>query len=306
MSKILIATDKPFSKDAVSKISSVIEKAGFVCSLLESYTSKQQLLDAVSDANALIVRSDVIDKEVIDAAKQLQIIVRAGAGYDTIDLAAATEKNIVVMNTPGQNANAVAELVFGMMIFFARASFSGKAGTELRGKSIGIHAFGNIGKLVAKIAQGFGMTVYAFDPYVSHSVIEAEGVISLGTVEELYASCQYISLHIPATEKTKLSINKNLLSRMPQNAVLINTARKEVIHEDDMLEFMAERPDFSYLSDIAPSKKEQFEQQFAARVFFTPKKLGAQTAEANSNAGVAAAKQIINFFTKADTTFKVN
>lgn len=306
MTKVLIATDKPFSKEAVSSISSVIEKAGFTCVLLESYTSKTQLLQAVADVSAIIIRSDIIDKEVIDAAPNLKIVVRAGAGYDNVDLAAATAKGIVVMNTPGQNANAVAELVFGMMVFYARASFSGKAGSELKGKSIGIHAFGNIGKIVAKIAQGFGMKVYAFDPYVSHDVIEAEGVISLGTVDELYTNCQYISLHIPATEKTKQSINYSLLSKMPKNAVLINTARKEVIHENDLIRIMEERADFSYLSDIAPANKEMLEEKFATRVFFTPKKLGAQTAEANSNAGIAAAKQIVGFITKGDTTFQVN
>ena len=306
MTKVLIATDKPFSKEAVSSISSVIEKAGLTCVLLESYTSKAQLIEAVADVSAIIIRSDIIDKEIIDAAPNLKIVVRAGAGYDNVDLAAASSKGIVVMNTPGQNANAVAELVFGMMIFYARASFSGKTGSELKGKSIGIHAFGNIGKIVAKIAQGFGMKVYAFDPYVSHDVIEAEGVISLGTVTELYTNCQYISLHIPATEKTKQSINYSLLSKMPKNAVLINTARKEVIHEDDLIRIMEERTDFSYLSDIAPANKQVLEEKFASRVFFTPKKLGAQTAEANSNAGIAAAKQIVGFITKGDTTFQVN
>lgn len=306
MTKVLVATEKPFAKEAVDGIVSIVEKAGFSCILLESYTSKQQLLDAVVDVDAIIIRSDIIDKEVIDAAKQLKIVVRAGAGYDNIDLEACTAKGIVAMNTPGQNANAVAELVFGMMIFFARVSFSGKSGTELRGKTFGIHAFGNIGKLVAKIAKGFGMKVFAFDPYVSHPVIEADGVTSLATVEELYTNCQYVSLHIPATEKTIKSINYSLLSKMPKGAVLINTARKEVINEDDLLRLMSERKDFSYLADVQPSKIADFEENYKGRFYFTPKKIGAQTEEANINAGLAAAKQIAGFITKGDKTFQVN
>lgn len=306
MAKVLVATDKPFAKEAVDGIVKVVEKAGFTCALLESYTSKQQLLDAVVDADAIIIRSDIIDKEVIDAAKQLKIVVRAGAGYDNIDLDACTARGIVAMNTPGQNANAVAELVFGMLVFFNRVSFSGKSGTELRGKTLGIQAFGNIGKLVAKIGKGFGMKVYAFDPFVSHPVIEAEGVTSLNTIEELYSTCQYVSLHIPATEKTIKSINYNLLSKMPKGATLINTARKEVIHEDDLLKIMSERKDFVYISDIQPGKLAEFEENYKGRYFFTPKKIGAQTEEANINAGIAAAKQIVGFITNGDKTFQVN
>jgi len=306
MAKVLVATDKPFAKEAVDGIVKVVEKAGFTCALLESYTSKQQLLDAVVDADAIIIRSDIIDKEVIDAAKQLKIVVRAGAGYDNIDLDACTARGIVAMNTPGQNANAVAELVFGMLVFFNRVSFSGKSGTELRGKTLGIQAFGNIGRLVAKIGKGFGMKVYAFDPFVSHPVIEAEGVISLNTIEELYSNCQYVSLHIPATEKTIKSINYNLLSKMPKGATLINTARKEVIHEDDLLKIMSERKDFVYISDIQPGKLAEFEENYKGRYFFTPKKIGAQTEEANINAGIAAAKQIVGFITNGDKTFQVN
>lgn len=306
MTKVLVATEKPFAKDAVDGIVKIVENAGFSAVLLESYTSKQQLLDAVVDVDAIIIRSDIVDKEVIDAAQKLKIVVRAGAGYDNIDLDACTTKGIVAMNTPGQNANAVAELVFGMMVFFARVGFNGKSGTELRGKTIGIHAFGNIGKLVAKIAKGFGMKVYAFDPFVSHSVIEAEGVVSLATVEELYSTCQYVSLHIPATEKTIKSINYSLLSKMPKGAVLINTARKEVINEDDLLKIFAERADFSYLADVQPSKLPELEQQFKGRFFCTPKKIGAQTEEANVNAGLAAAKQIVGFITNGDKTFQVN
>lgn len=306
MTKVLVATEKPFAKEAVDGIVRIVEKAGFTCVLLESYSQKQQLLDAVVDADAIIIRSDIVDNDVVAAAKQLKIVVRAGAGYDNIDLDACSAKGIVAMNTPGQNANAVAELVFGMMVFFVRVGFNGKSGTELKGKTIGIHAFGNIGKLVAKIAKGFGMKVYAFDPYVSHSVIEAEGVISLATVEELYSLCQYVSLHIPATEKTIKSINYNLLSKMPKGAVLVNTARKEVIHEDDVLKLMSERADFSYIADVQPSKIAEFEQNFKGRYFFTPKKIGAQTEEANINAGIAAAKQIVGYITNGDKTFQVN
>ena len=306
MTKVLVATEKPFAQEAVEGIKHIVEKAGFTCILLESYTSKQQLLDAVADVDAIIIRSDIVDKEVVDAAKNLKIVVRAGAGYDNIDLDACTAKAVVAMNTPGQNANAVAELVFGMMIFFARVQFSGKSGTELRGKTFGIHAFGNIGRIVAKIAKGFGMNVYAFDPFVSHDMIEKEGVTSLSSVEELYKTCQYVSLHIPATEKTVKSINYNLLSMMPENAVLVNTARKEVINEDDMLKLMAERKDFSYIADVRPSKDAEFEEKFAKRVLFTAKKTGAQTEEANVNAGLAAANQIVGFISKGDRTFQVN
>lgn len=306
MTKVLIATEKPFAKEAVDGIVSIITTAGFTPVLLESYTDKKQLLDAVVDVEAIIIRSDIIDKEVISAAKSLKIVVRAGAGYDNIDLAACTEAGVVAMNTPGQNANAVAELVFGMLVYYLRVGFSGKSGSELRGKKIGIHAYGYIGKLVAKIAKGFGMKVYAFDPFVSHADIEKDGVISLTSVEELYKTCQFVSLHIPATEKTIKSINAKLLSTMPKNAVLINTARKEVINEEELLQLMAERSDFSYLADVKPGKAEEFEANFKNRILFTPKKSGAQTEEANINAGLAAARQIEGYITKGDATFKVN
>jgi len=306
MTKVLIATEKPFAQDAVDGIKKIVEDAGFTCVLLASYTDKSQLLEAAADADAIIIRSDIIDKEVIDAAKNLKIVVRAGAGYDNVDLQAASEKGVVVMNTPGQNANAVAELVFGMMVFLARGFFSGKAGTEIKGKSIGIHAFGNIGKIVATIAKGFGMNVFAFDPFVSEDVIKAEGVTPVSTVEELYSTCQYVSLHIPATEKTKNSINFDLLSKMPEGAVLVNTARKEVIDEEGVIKLMENRQDFCYISDIAPSNKDEFQTKFEGRVFFTPKKLGAQTAEANINAGLAAANQIVGYILKGDNTFQVN
>ncbi|WP_282038673.1 NAD(P)-dependent oxidoreductase [Saccharicrinis aurantiacus] len=305
MAKVLVATEKPFAKVAVEGIKEIVDKAGFEFALLEKYTDKSELLEAVKDADALIVRSDKVTQEVVDAASNLKIVVRAGAGYDNLDLAACTAKNVVAMNTPGQNSNAVAELAFGMMIAMARNAYNGTAGTELRGKKIGIHAYGNVGLYVAKIAQGMGMEVFAFDPFVDDAVIKADGVTPLASMEELYSTCQYVSLHIPATEKTKESINYDLLKTMPANAVLVNTARKEVIHEADMIKLMMEREDFSYISDIAPDNKNDYA-PFGGRFFFTPKKMGAQTSEANINAGVAAANQIVNFINNGDTTFKVN
>jgi len=305
MTKILVATEKPFAKAAVEQIKALVEEAGFEFALLEKYTDKQQLLDAVKDAAALIVRSDKITREVLDAAKGLKIVVRAGAGYDNLDLEACTEKGVVAMNTPGQNSNAVAELALGMMVFMARNKFNGTAGTELRGKKLGIHAYGNVGHYVAKIAKGFGMEVYAYDPFVAKENIEADGVTAVETVEELYSTCQYVSLHIPANDKTKKSINAELLGKMPAKAVLVNTARKEVIDEESVLGLMAEREDFIYISDIAPDN-EAFVKEYADRVFFTPKKMGAQTAEANINAGVAAANQIIAYINDGVETFRVN
>jgi len=305
MTKVLVATDKPFAKEAVDQIKAIVKEAGFEFALLEKYTDKAELLEAVKDASALIVRSDNITAEVVEAAKDLKIVVRAGAGYDNLDLAACSAKNIVAMNTPGQNANAVAELVFGMMIFMARNAYNGSSGTELRGKKIGIHAYGNVGVYVAKIAKGMGMDVYAFDPFVSADKMKADGVTPVSSVEELYSTCQYVSLHIPATDKTKESINFDLLSKMPKNAVLVNTARKEVIHEADMIKLMNERADFSYISDIAPGNKDAYS-AFEGRYFFTPKKMGAQTEEANVNAGVAAANQIVDFIKNGNTTFQVN
>ncbi len=306
MKKILIATEKPFAAAAVGAMKEIASSSNYEVVMLEKYTEKSQLLEAVANVDAMIIRSDSADKEVLDAAKNLKIVVRAGAGFDNIDLAAATANEVVAMNTPGQNSNAVAELVFGMMLLIARNSYDGKAGTELRGKSIGIHAYGNIGRYVAAIAKGFDMTVYAFDPFVDKAAIEADGVIAVDTVEELYTKSQYVSLHMPATEKTKKSINKSLLSLMPKGAVLVNTARKEVINEDELMAIMAERTDFRYVSDIAPASSHVFEDKFQGRFFFTPKKIGAQTAEANNNAGIAAVNQIINFFEKGDIKFKVN
>lgn len=305
MTKILVATEKPFAKVAVEKIEAIVKEAGFDFALLEKYTDKADLLAAVKDASALIVRSDKVDAEVIEAAPELKIVVRAGAGYDNLDLEACTAHNIVAMNTPGQNSNAVAELAFGMMISMARNAYNGTAGTELRGKKIGIHAYGNVGIYVAKIAQGIGMDVYAFDPFVSADKIKADGITPVDTVEELYSTCQYVSLHIPATPQTTESINFDLLSKMPANAVLVNTARKEVIHEADMIKLMNQRADFCYISDIAPDNKMDYA-PFGGRFFFTPKKMGAQTAEANINAGVAAANQIVDFIKNGNTTYKVN
>jgi len=306
MIKVLVATEKPFAKAAVDGIRKVVEEAGFQLVLLEKYTAQNDLLKAVADVDALIIRSDKATKEVIEAGKNLKIIVRAGAGYDNVDLVAATEKGIVVMNTPGQNSNAVAELAIGMMLFMARGNFKGISGTELKGKKLGIHAYGNVGKLVGVIAKGFGMKIAAFDPFVSTEAIEADGVKVYNSVEELYSNCEYISLHIPANDKTKNSINYELLNKMPKGATLVNTARKEVVNESDLVKLMTERTDFKYVSDIAPDNAEELLSKFAGRVYFTPKKMGAQTEEANINAGIAAAKQIVNFLKNGDRTFQVN
>lgn len=306
MKKILVATEKPFAQEAVAAIRKAIENAGYSLVLLEKYTLKADLCNAVADVDALIVRSDIVDREVIDAAKHLKIVVRAGAGHDNIDLEACTKQGIVVMNTPGQNSNAVAELAFGMMLYMARGGFDGGTGTELRGKTLGIHAYGNVGKYVGKIASGFGMKTYAYDPFVTSDIIQSNGIIPVSKVEDLYNSCQYVSLHIPANEQTKKSINYDLLSLMPKGATLVNTARKEIIDEESLLRMFAERPDFKYLSDIEPGCKAEIIEKYPKRYFFTPKKMGAQTLEANNNAGIAAAQQIIDFFEKGDIRFKVN
>lgn len=306
MAKVLIATVKPFAPAAVNEIKKIFEQANYEVILLEKYADQSDFVKAVKDVDALIIRSDKANREVIEAADNLKIIVRAGAGYDNIDLEAATEKGIVAMNTPGQNSNAVAELALGMMVYLARNQFNGKAGTELRGKKLGIHAYGNVGQYVAQIAKGFGMEISAFDPFIPKETIEADGVKALDSVEELYKNCQYISLHIPANDKTKGSINYDLLKMMPMNATLVNTARKEVICEESLLKIFADRPDFKYISDIAPDCKDEIVENFEGRYFFTPKKSGAQTAEANINSGIASANQIINFIEKGDTTFQVN
>jgi D-3-phosphoglycerate dehydrogenase len=306
MHTILVATDKPFAKVAVEGIRDIVKGAGFELKLLEKYTAKEQLLDAVKDVDAIIVRSDIIDAEVIAAAKKLKIAVRAGAGYDNIDLKASSEKGIVVMNTPGQNANAVAELAFGMMIYLNRNFYNGSSGIELRGKTLGIHAYGNIGRIIGMIAKGMGMDVYAFDPFLDKIVIENDGIKYAADAKDLYSKCQYVSVNLPANKETKESINFDLLNLMPAGATLVNTARKEIVHEPSLLKIFAERKDFRYVTDVAPDCQEQIKAEAAARYYATPKKMGAQTEEANINAGLAAAKQIVNFLTKGDKTFQVN
>lgn len=304
--KVLVATEKPFAKVAVDGIREVVEQAGYSLVLLEKYTEKQQLLDAVADADALIIRSDVVDAEVLDAAKQLKIVVRAGAGYDNIDLAAASRHGVVAMNTPGQNSNAVAELALGMMVYAVRNFYNGTSGSELKGKKLGIHAFGNVGRNVARIAQGFGMEVYAYDAFCPDEAMTAAGVTPLHSAEELYSTCHIVSLHIPATPETKQSINHDLVNRMPKGGILVNTARKEVIHEDELIQLMQERADLKYITDIMPAADMKFRTLFEGRYFATPKKMGAQTAEANINAGIAAAKQIVDFIENGNTRFQVN
>ncbi|MDR2139098.1 MAG: 3-phosphoglycerate dehydrogenase [Tannerella sp.] len=304
--KVLIATDKPFAAAAVNRIRETVEAAGLELKLLEKYTEKAQLLEAVHHVEAIIIRSDRIDGETFDAAKQLKIIVRAGAGYDNVDLAAATAHNVCVMNTPGQNANAVAELAVGLMVYGVRNFFNGTSGTELKGKKLGIHAFGNVGRNVARIADGYGMEICAFDAFYPAEAIEREGIKALPSAEELYAACPFISLHLPATAETANAINYALLSKMPVGAMLINTARKEVIHEADLISIMEERQDFKYLSDIAPSSHAEMMEKFPGRYFSTPKKMGAQTAEANINAGIAAARQIVDFLKNGNETCRVN
>lgn len=304
--RVLIATDKPFAAEAVNGIRGVIEKAGYELVLLEKYTEKQQLLDAVANVDAAIIRSDIFDKDVLNATKQLKIVVRAGAGYDNIDLEAATSCGICAMNTPGQNANAVAELVFGLAVYAVRNFYNGTSGSELLGKKLGIHAYGNVGRNVARIAKGFGMDVYAFDPFLSAEAMEKEGVKPVQSVEELYATCQFVSLHIPATAETKNSINYALLSKLPKKGLLLNTARKEVINEAEIVKFMEDRPDFKYITDIKPGNHDELVAKFADRYFSTPKKMGAQTGEANTNAGIAAANQIVDFFENGNERFRVN
>lgn len=303
--KVLVATEKPFAAAAVNGIKAEIEAAGNELVLLEKYTDKQQLLDAVKDADAMIVRSDKITPEVIDAAKQLKIVVRAGAGYDSIDTAYAKEKNVVVENTPGQNSNAVAELVFGLLVYTVRNFYNGKSGTELKGKKLGILAFGNVGRNVARVAKGFGMDVYAYDAFCPAKVIEEAGVHAAANQDELFKTCDVVSLHIPATPETKQSINYATVNQMEKGGILINTARKEVINEPELIKLLTDREDLKYITDIKPDADADF-QKFEGRYFSTPKKMGAQTAEANINAGIAAAKQINAFFKDGCTKFQVN
>ena len=306
MAKVLVATEKPFAPAAVQSIKEVLDNAGYELVLLEKYTDRSELLKAVADVDGMIIRSDKATADVFESAKNLKVIVRAGAGYDNIDLEAATANGVVAMNTPGQNSNAVAELALGLLVFMTRNGYNGKSGTELKGKTIGIHAYGNVGRLVGDIAKGFGMKVYAFDPFLTKEEIEKDGTIALDSAEDLYSTCQYVSLHIPANEKTKGSINYDLLMKMPKGACIVNTARKEVINEDELIRVFEDRNDFSYISDIAPVNKDLIAEKFEGRFFFTPKKMGAQTSEANINAGIAGATQIINFIEKGDNTFQVN
>lgn len=304
--KVLIATEKPFAPAAVEGIKKEVSEAGYELALLEKYTEKKQLLDAVADADALIIRSDKIDNEVFDAAKQLKIVVRAGAGYDNVDLAAATAHKVVVMNTPGQNSNAVAELVLGLLVYAVRNFYNGKTGTELKGKKLGILAFGNVGRNVARIAKGFGMDVYAFDAFCPASAIEAAEVTPVASRDELFEKCDIVSLHIPATDETRNSINYDVVTKLPKNGILINTARKEVIDEEGLIKALAEREDLKYIADIAPERAAEFAEKFPGRYFATPKKMGAQTKEANINAGIAAACQIVRFLKDGITKFQVN
>lgn len=305
--KILIATEKPFAKKAVEGIKGIFAEAGYEIVLLEKYTDKAELLAAVADVDALIIRSDKVTAEVIDAAKMLKIVVRAGAGYDNVDLAAATARGIVVMNTPGQNSNAVAELALAMMIYMARNGFTPGTGTEIQGKRLGIHAYGNVGRLVGLKGKALGMDVIAYDPFITDSkVFEADGVRQVASVEELYAASDYLSLHIPATEQTKRSIGHKLLMSMPKGATLVNTARKEVIDEIGLMQAFTEREDLKYISDIAADAQAGLDEKFGKRVFATAKKMGAETAEANLNAGLAAARQIVEFFRDGNTRFQVN
>ena len=303
--KILVATEKPFAPVAVDGIKEVIAASGNELVLLEKGT-KADLINAVADAAGLIVRSDIVDKEVLDAAKELKVVVRAGAGYDNIDLAAATEKGVCVMNTPGQNSNAVAELVFGMLVMMIRNNYNGTAGTELKEKTLGIHAYGQVGRNVARIAKGFGMTVSALDPFVKDEDMIADGITPLHSVEELYKNNQYVSLHIPATPQTKKSVTKELIKLMPKNGVLINTARKEVIDEESLAEAFAERADFRYVADVKPDNAAELKEKYGDRIFYTPKKMGAQTAEANIKAGIAAAEQVVAHLKDGWNRFQVN
>jgi D-3-phosphoglycerate dehydrogenase len=304
--KVLVATEKPFDKTAVDSISAISQEAGYESVLLESYTDPGALIAAAADVDALIVRSDEVTPGVFAAAKNLKIVVRAGAGYDNVHLQAATECGVVVMNTPGQNANAVAELVFGLMLNLARRHYTGKSGTELKGKKLGLHAYGNVGRAVNQIARGFAMEVYAFDPFIPKKSIEADGVQAVDSAAALYETCDYISLHLPKLKETIGLVDYDLMSKMKKGAAIINTAREEIVDEPSLLKMLARREDFLYAADVAPKCKDEITGKYGARSFFTAKKMGAQTAEANINAGIAAIKQIIGFFEKGDTTFQVN
>ena len=305
--KVLIATEKPFAKSAVEGIESILKEAGYEVVRLEKYADKSELLAAVADVDALIIRSDKVTAEVLDAAKQLKIVVRAGAGFDNVDCAAAKAKGVVVMNTPGQNSNAVAELALGMMVYMARNQFNPGTGSELQGKTLAIHAYGNVGRLVGLKGKALGMNVVAYDPFITdEAVFERDGVKKMNSVAELYAAADYLSLHIPATAETKGSIGYDLAMSMPKGATLVNTARKEVINEEGLMKAMEEREDLKYITDIAPDTKDLFAEKFGKRYFGTPKKQGAETAEANVNAGLAAARQIVDYFVNGNVRFQVN
>lgn len=304
--KVLIATQKPFAKAAVDGIRKIVEGNGHTLALLEKYAEQSDLVAAVADADALIVRSDKVTAKVVEAAKNLKIVVRAGAGFDNLDLAACTAAKVVAMNTPGQNSNAVAELALGLMVYMNRNQFTPGTGAELKGKTIGIQAYGNVGRLVGKLAMGFGMNVVAFDPYLPAEAIESTGAKVAASLEDLYEKSDFVSLHIPATPETKGSIGRNLVGRMPKGACLINTARKEVINEEELIEVLTEREDLRYVADVAPERAAEFAEKFGKRFFATPKKMGAETAEANINAGLAAANQICDFFATGNTRFQLN
>ena len=304
--KILVATEKPFAKAAVDGIREIAVAAGHELALLEKYTDKAQFIEAIADADALIVRSDKVTAEVIAAAPKLKIVVRAGAGYDNLDLAACTARGIVAMNTPGQNSNAVAELAIAMMIFMSRNRFTPGTGSEIQGKTLGIQAYGNVGKLVAAKAKALGMKVMAFDPYVPAEKMQEEGVSPAQSLEQMYESCDFISLHIPATPQTVGSIGYDLISRMPKGGCLVNTARKEVINEAELAKVLEERTDLKYVTDVAAATQAELDEKFGKRVFATPKKMGAETAEANVNAGLAAARQIVAYFAEGCTKFQLN
>ncbi len=304
--KVMVATDKPFAQVAVDGIRKEIEAAGYELTLLEKYGEKARLLEAVKDVHALIIRSDVVDAAVLDAAKELKIVVRAGAGYDNVDLDAATAHGVCVMNTPGQNSNAVAELVFGLLVMAVRNGYNGTSGTELKGKTLGIHAYGNVGRNVARIAKGFGMHIRAYDAFCPKEAMEQDGVTAVDSAEELYAACDVVSLHLPATAETRDSINYELVNRLPKGGILVNTARKEVIDEAGLLRLLEDRTDLKYMTDIRPALHAAFDEKCAGRYFATPKKMGAQTAEANINAGIAAAQQIVGFLKDGCERFRVN
>lgn len=304
--KVLVATQKPFARAAVDGIREIVEAQGYELSLLEKYAGVEELVGAVGDADALIVRSDKVTEEVLAAAPKLKIVVRAGAGYDNLDLAACSAHGVIAMNTPGQNSNAVAELVIALIIYMSRNQFTPGTGSEISGKRIGLQAYGNVGKLVAAKAKALGMKVMAFDPFVSAENIEKDGVEAASSLEQLYSSCDFVSLHIPATSQTVGSVNAKLVGLMPKGGCLVNTARKEVIDEASLLELLKERADLKYVADVAPDAADEFAQVLGKRYFATPKKMGAETAEANVNAGLAAARQIVDFFTTGNEKFRLN